>query len=96
MDLEKMDKDKWIKIFINTKDISAARNKRRFIRIFGVSLARSDPKELFSQDIYDGNKMAETKTTRIWAAAYTIYGPGWLNETLELGQYPPTKLLINK
>jgi hypothetical protein len=39
-----MDKDKWIKLFIKTKDISAAGNKRRFIRIFEVSLACSDPK----------------------------------------------------
>jgi hypothetical protein len=51
--LDKMDNDSWIKIFIKTKDISAARNKRRFIRIFEVSLAKSDPKELFNQAIFD-------------------------------------------
>jgi hypothetical protein len=39
-------------------------------------LASSDPKELFSQDIFDGNKMLETQITAVWATAFTIYGPG--------------------
>jgi hypothetical protein len=94
MKLDKMDKDSWIKTFIKNKDISAARNRRRFIRIFGVSLARSDPKILFDQEIFDGNKLQETKTTMVWAAAYTIYGPGWLYDTIDLGEITmdPTKL----
>jgi hypothetical protein len=46
MNPAKMDKDKWIKIFIETKEISAARNKKRFIRILW-SLVRTDQKELF-------------------------------------------------
>jgi hypothetical protein len=82
--VDTMDKDKWIKLFIKTKEISAARNKKRFIRIFGVSMARSNPEELFSQDIFDGNRLLETKITVIWAAAYTLYGPGWLNATIAL------------
>jgi hypothetical protein len=84
-ELNKMDKYKWIKIFISTKDISAARNRKRFIRVFGVSLARSDPKGLFNREIFDGNKLLETTTTNAWAAAYTVYGPGWLHATIEPG-----------
>jgi hypothetical protein len=76
----KLDKDSWIKILIKTKDIIAARNKKGIVRIFGISLASSDPKELFSQDIFDGNKMLETQITAVWAAVYTIYGPGWIRE----------------
>jgi adenylyl- and sulfurtransferase ThiI len=72
-DPNKIDKDSWIKILIETKDIIAARNRKRIVRIFGISLAGSDPKELFSQEIFDGNKMLETQITAVWAAAYTIY-----------------------
>ena len=91
---DKMDKDSWIKTFIKNKDISAARNKRRYIRIFGVSLARSNPAELFSQSIFDGNKLVTTKITMVWAAAYTIYGPGWRRDTIDLGgkTVSPTRL----
>jgi hypothetical protein len=48
-----MDKDAWIKVFIQTKDILGARNKKRFVRIFGVSLSRLDPTTLFSHAIFD-------------------------------------------
>jgi hypothetical protein len=65
MNPAKMDKDKWIKIFIETKEISAARNKR-FIRIFGEwSLVRTDQKELFEY-IIDGNKLMETKVDSLF------------------------------
>ena len=70
-----MDRDSWVKVFIETKDISGARNKKCFIRIFGVSLACSDPTTMFSHDIFDGNKLRATKTSRVWAAAYMLYGP---------------------
>jgi hypothetical protein len=94
INLNKMDKDKWINIFVTTKDISAARNRKRFIRIFGVSLARSNPQELFTQAIFDGTNLLETKIASVWAAAYTLYGPGWLNATIDVGKYiAPTKLL---
>jgi adenylyl- and sulfurtransferase ThiI len=43
-EMNKLDKDSWIKILIETKDIIAARNKKRIVRIFGISLASSDPK----------------------------------------------------
>jgi hypothetical protein len=66
----KLDKDSWIKILIETKDIIAARNRKRIVRIFGISLANSDPKELFSQDIFYGNRMLETQITAVWTAAY--------------------------
>jgi hypothetical protein len=79
-----MDKDKWIKIFIATKDISGARNRRRHIRIFGVSLARSDPKGLFNHSLFNGTILLETSIAAAWAAACTLCGPGWLNATIEL------------
>jgi hypothetical protein len=92
----KLDKDSWINILIKTKDIVAARNKKQIVRIFAISLASSDPKEWFSQDIFDGNKMLETQITAVWAAAYTIYGPGWIREknVINLGKQatPPTIL----
>ena len=88
-----MDRDSWIKVFIETKDISGARNKKCFIRIFGVSLARSDPTTMFSHNIFNGNKLQPMKTSSVWAAAYTLYGPGWLKDTMDIGQYTaPTKL----
>jgi hypothetical protein len=83
--LPTMDKDAWLKVFIQTKDMSGARNKKRFVRIFGVSLARSDPTTLFSRDTFDGNKLLATTLTTVWAAAYTLYGAGWLKDTIDLG-----------
>jgi hypothetical protein len=80
-----MDKDAWIKVFIQTKDISGARNKKRFVQIFGVSLAQSDPTTLFSHDIFDGNKLLATTLGMVWAAAYTLYGAGWLKDTIDIG-----------
>ena len=93
-DLDIMDKEKWIKVFIQTKDISASRNKKRYIRIFGVSLASSNPAEMFNKNIFDGNKLLETAITTVWAAAYSLYGPGWIREVIDLGQKvkAPTKL----
>jgi hypothetical protein len=91
--LAKMDKDKWIKIFNKTKDILAARNNKRFVPIFRVSLARSNPHELFRQDVFNSNKLLETKITMAWAAAYTIYGPGWPKDTIDLrNSISPTNL----
>jgi hypothetical protein len=85
-DLEKMDKDDWRQVFLQTKDVTAPKNKRRFIRIFGVSLARSNPKELFSDNIFDGKKLLLTNITMVWAAAYNLYGPGWRKEMIDLGK----------
>jgi hypothetical protein len=78
--VHKLDKDSWVKIFVETKHISAARNKKRTIRIFGASLAHSDPAELFETAIFDGNQLLETPIANAWAAAYTLYGPGWLQQ----------------
>jgi hypothetical protein len=88
INLNTMTKEARIQIFIHTKDISGARNKKRFVRIFGVSMAPSDPATLFSKDIFDGNKLLETRLTTIWTAAYTIYGSGWLRDTIHLGLIP--------
>jgi hypothetical protein len=48
---------------------------------------------LFSQDVFDGNRLLETKITMVWSAACTLYGPGWLNATINVGNsIAPTKL----
>jgi hypothetical protein len=78
--VEKLDKDSWVKSFVETKDISAARNKKRTIRIFGASLANSDPEALIEPAIFDRNQLHETPIDNAWAAAYTLYGPGWLQQ----------------
>jgi hypothetical protein len=93
LDLTKMERDEWVDVFANTKEITNHKNHKRFIRIFGVSLASSNPKELFSEAIFDGNKLVSTDISKIWAAAYIFYGPGWRKEWIELGKKPTfTKL----
>jgi hypothetical protein len=47
MDLNTMDRGKWINVFIKTKDFRGGRNKKHCIRIFGISLASSNPAEMF-------------------------------------------------
>jgi hypothetical protein len=75
--LAKMNNDKQIKMFVATEDVSATRNKRQSTRIFGVSaLACSDPKELCSQGIFNGNKLLKTKLIMTQAAASTLSIPG--------------------
>jgi hypothetical protein len=66
MDLDTMDRSKRIKVFIKTKDLSAGRNKKRYIRIFGISLASSNPAEMFHKTVFDGNKLLETAITTVW------------------------------
>jgi hypothetical protein len=89
-------KESWIHIFVETKDIFVAKNKKRFIQIFGVYLASSNPSKLFDPGFFYGNKLLETPTTRAWAAAYAVYGPGWLHEkdvfTIGTERKAPTQL----
>jgi hypothetical protein len=57
---------------------------------------KTNPSKLFTAEIFDGNKLLETPITQAWAAAYTVYGPGWIQEkaVFEIGteRKPPTKL----
>ena len=72
-----MDKGKWINIFTQAKEFSGSRNKEQYIQIFGVSVACSNPAEMFNKNIFDGNKLLETAIATVWAAAYSLYGPGF-------------------
>jgi hypothetical protein len=76
MDLDTMDRSKWIKVFIKTKDLSAGRNKKRYIRIFGITLPSSNPAKMSHKTVFDGNKSLETANATVWAAAYYLCGPG--------------------
>jgi hypothetical protein len=91
VDVTNMDKSKWIKVLVATKNISAGRDSKRYVRIFGVSMARSIPTNLFDEHIFNGNKLLETDITMIWAAAYTLYGPGWLPDYFDIVTIPPTE-----
>jgi esterase/lipase len=73
-------KDDWIKRFVATKDLSSSRSKKRFIRIFGISLAGSNPAHLFEKTIFNGNQLLDSPLAATWAAAYTLYGSGWIHQ----------------
>jgi hypothetical protein len=73
-------KDDWIKTFVATKDLSSSRSKKRFSRIFGISLAGSNPAYLFEKNIFDGNQLLDSPLAAAWAAAYTLYGSGWIHQ----------------
>jgi hypothetical protein len=68
LNMDKMDKDEWVQVFVKTKDI--ANHK---ITNHKNPKWSSYPKGLFSKSIFDGNKLVSTDITKIWAAAYTSF-----------------------
>jgi hypothetical protein len=85
----------WTKTFVSTQDIVSNRNKNRIIRIFGLSLANSNPANLFNKPLFDGSKLLDSSITCAWAAAYLLYGSGWRPEKdlIDVGtSITPTKL----
>ena len=86
-------RDEWVKNFIAIANLPAKKDNK-LIKRFAISLAATDPQEMFNSDQFDGINLIKGPIENAWAAAYTLYGAGWLPEIgldISTGIAPPTK-----
>jgi hypothetical protein len=67
-------RDHWVELF--SKAHSFAGKKTKLLNKFGVTLAASNPHELFLPQEFNGERLLTGRLQNAWAGAYVFYCPG--------------------